>query len=55
MNNVDDFYENGFLVIDDFLDESRSSELLNRFKKVNSWIPLKRYRNSNKNGGKNIK
>ncbi len=51
MNNVDDFYENGFLVIDDFLDESRSSELLNRFKKVNSWDRVDQERDHYKKDG----
>ena len=35
--------------------ESYKYEQVDVQKNVNSWILLKRYRNSNKNGGKNLK
>ena len=51
MYNVEDFYKNGYFIVDDFLEEFYHKKLLNRFKEESEWTRIDQVRDHYKKGG----
>ena len=51
MYNVEDFYKNGYFIVDDFLEESYHKKLLNRFKEESEWTRIDQVKDHYKKGG----